>query len=297
MNKLTLWIIGVVGLLMLTSCDHHFYQPMTGEFYSPSEFDLNHEEVYFQSADGEKLHAWFFSSAVKPARGTILHLHGNSANMTNYLYYVAFLVKEGYHLMMFDYRGFGKSSGEPSPEGIMLDSEAALEYLRNRKEVGGNQVIIFGQSLGGAVAISMVGMSDKQGIQAVIAEAPFSSYYRVAREKMEDVPLLNWFSTFAAWISIDDRTSPIRFVRQVSPVPLLIVHGTADHVVPFSHGQTLFEQAIEPKTFWAIEEGRHIQMLSKFRSIYRPKLLAFLSSLQGIGCKPHPPSSSVSCIE
>ncbi len=280
LTKFTLWILGVVGLLMLTSCDHHFYKPLTGEFYSPSEFDLNHEEVFFQSSDGEKLHGWFFPPATKPARGTILHLHGNSTNMTNYLYYVAFFVKEGYQLMMFDYRGFGKSSGEPSPEGILLDSEAALEYLRSRKEVRHDQVIIYGQSLGAAVAITMVGRSDKKGIQAVIAEAPFSAYRRVAREKMEDVPLLNWFSGLAAGISIDDRTSPIRFVRQVSPVPLLIVHGTADRVVPFAHGKRLFDQAIKPKNFWVIEEGRHIQMLSKFRSIYRPKLLAYLINLQ-----------------
>jgi fermentation-respiration switch protein FrsA (DUF1100 family) len=278
-KKLLLWILGVVGLLMLTSCDHHFYQPSQGEFYSPTEFDLNHEAVSFQSSDGETLHGWFFPSDKRPAKGTILHLHGNSANMTNYLYYVAFLVKEGYHLLMFDYRGFGKSSGEPSPGGVLRDSEAALAYLRSRNEVRDDQIIIYGQSLGAAVAISLVGRSDKRGIKAVIAEAPFSAYRRAAQEKMEEVFFLSWFSGLAADISIDDRTSPIRFVRQVSPVPLLIVHGTADRVVPFAHGQRLFDRAIEPKTFWVIEEGRHIQMLSKFRSIYRPKLLAYLASL------------------
>jgi len=269
-----------MGLLMLMSCDHHFYQPLQGEFYSPSEFDLDFEKISFQSSDGETLQGWFIPSEKKPVKGTILHLHGNSANMTNYLYYVAFLVKAGYNLMMFDYRGFGDSTGEPSPEGIMLDSKAALEYIRSRKEVKAAEVIIYGQSLGGAVAISMVGSSDKKGIQAVIAEAPFSGYRRVAQEKMEDVLFLKWFSGLAADISIDDRTSPIRFVRQVTPVPLLIVHGTADRVVPFSHGQRLFDQALEPKTFWVIEEGRHIQMLSKFRSIYRRKLLVYLSNLE-----------------
>lgn len=279
LKKIFIGVWMITGILFLVSCDHHFYQPLKGEFYSPKEFQLNHENVFFNSSDGVKLHGWFIPSLKKPAKGTILHFHGNSANMTNYLYYVAFLVKEGYHLMMFDYRGFGKSTGEPTPEGLLQDSRAALDYLRTREEVEENRIIIYGQSLGGVLAISLVGSEKDSGIMAVIAEAPFSSYQEVAREKMEKIVFLKWFSGITADISIDDRTAPILFVGQISPIPLLIVHGTDDRVVPFHHGKKLFEQAAEPKSFWVIDEGRHIQMLSKFRSIYRLKLLEYLSNL------------------
>ncbi len=266
-------------VLLLVSCDHHFYKPLKGEFYHPSEFNLAVEEVFFQSPDGEKLHGWFIPSRKQPAKGTVLYLHGNSANMTNYLFYVAFLAEAGYHLMMFDYRGFGKSTGEPTAKGLIMDSQAALDYIRTRKEVDANHIIIFGQSLGGAVAVSMAGSTDKRGIKGVIVEAAFASYQQLAKKKMEDIVLLKWINGVAAKLFIDDQYAPIRFVQQVSPVPILIIHGTADRVVPFSDGEQLFKQALHPKAFWKIEEGRHIQMLSKYRSIYRPKLLAYLTAL------------------
>jgi len=278
-RKLFFGVLMIVGLITLISCDHHFYQPLKGEFYSPQEFQLIHKEVFFNTPDGEKLHGWFIPSQNSEVKGTILHLHGNSANMTNYLYYVAFLAKAGYHLMMFDYRGFGKSTGQPSPAGLLIDCEAALNYLHSREDVPKNEIVIYGQSLGGALAITLAGSSKQNRIKAVIAEAPFSSYREVAEEKMNNMVFLKWFSGIAADISIDDRIAPIAFVDKIAPIPLLIVHGTDDRVVPFHHGEKLYEQAAEPKLFWVIHDGRHIQMLSKFRSIYRPKLLEYLSKL------------------
>lgn len=273
------WLIISVVMLLLTSCDHHFYKPLTGEFYHPSEFNLASEAVFFKTTDGETLHGWFIPSGKQPARGTVVHLHGNSANMTNYLFYVAFLADAGYHLLMFDYRGFGKSTGEPTAEGLLLDAGAAIAYVKSRKEVDADKIIIYGQSLGGAVAISLAGSTDITGIAAIIAEAPFASHEQLAKKKMENIAVLKWINGVAARLLIDDRYAPIRFVENISPTPLLIIHGTADRVVPFSDGEQLFRKALPPKTFWTIKGGRHIQMLSKYRSIYRPKLLGYLAAL------------------
>lgn len=271
----------VAGLLLLSSCDHHFYKPLKGTFYHPSEFNLEFEELFFRSPGGERLNGWFFPSKKTPARGAVLHLHGNSANMSNYLFYVAFLAEAGYHLMMFDYRGFGKSTGEPTAEGVLEDSRAALDTLRNRKEVDAENIIVYGQSLGGSIAITMVGRGDRQGVTAVVAEAPFASYRRLAEKKMDEITFLNWFNGVAAQLFVEDRFSPEHFVGGISPVPLLIVHGTDDRVVPFTDGQRLYDLAGKNKTFWKIEGGRHIQMLSKYRSIYRPRLLDYLDDIQG----------------
>lgn len=270
-----------IWVLVSTSCNHHFFNPQKGEFYLPEEFGLTHREVQISTSDGEILQAWFIPTPSESPKGTILYLHGNSINMTNYLYYIAFLAQEGYQLLMFNYRGFGDSTGEPTPKGVILDAQAALDFLRNMEDVDPQKLVVYGQSLGGAVVISLVGKVDKKGILAVIAEAPFSSFQQVAQEKIDDMAVLGWFSGTASSLFIDDQDSPIRFVNHISPIPLLIVHGTADRVVPYHHGEDLFKAAGEPKFFWTIQEGRHIQMLSKYRSIYRPKILEFLEEVLG----------------
>ena len=277
-TKLAPWLLFLMAMVSV-SCNHHFFNPQKGEIYSPAEFGLSHQEVQIPTSDGEILQGWFIPSTSVPAKGTVLYLHGNSVNMTNYLYYIAFLVEEGYQLLMFNYRGFGESTGEPTPEGINLDAQAALDFLRNMEEVDPLKLIIYGQSLGGAVAISLVGSKDKKGILAVISEAAFSSYQKVAQEKIDDMAVIGWFSGTASSLFIDDRYSPLRFVKNIAPVPLLIVHGTADRVVPFHHGEVLFQAASERKYFWRIQDGRHIQMLSKYRSVYRSKILEFLAEV------------------
>lgn len=272
------WLVTAVFLAVIGGCSHHFYKPLKGEFYNPEEFNLVYESVFFNTPDGEKLHGWFIPARKQPARGTVLYLHGNSANMTNYLFYVAFLAEEGYNLMMFDYRGFGESTGEPTAEGLQVDSQAALDYVRSRREVNPDRIVIYGQSLGGAVAITLAGSGRHKGISAVIAEAAFVSYRDLAEEKMEEVAILKWFNGIAATLFVDDTLAPRDYIRNIAPVPMLIVHGTDDRVVPYANGQQLFEKARQPKEFWTIEGGRHIQMLSKYRSIYRPRLLAYLAS-------------------
>jgi uncharacterized protein len=107
------------------------------------------------------------------AKGTVLHLHGNAANVSNHLPLVAWLPARGYQVLMLDYRGFGRSEGRPTLDGIVTDALAALDYLRTRPDVDSSRLIVFGQSIGGATALRMLAR-DAQGVRLGVIEAAFS---------------------------------------------------------------------------------------------------------------------------
>ena len=111
--------------------ERFFFYPDTLQYSKPAQFGLVAEDVWIAASDGSKLHAWFLPSQ-GPARGTVLHLHGNAANVSNHLPLVAWLPARGFNLLTLDYRGFGRSQGTPSLDGVVDDAAAALAYLRTR---------------------------------------------------------------------------------------------------------------------------------------------------------------------
>lgn len=174
--KHKLLLFGLAALLALlfglSSCAQQaFYYPDHAEYGSPAQSGLPYENVSFQSADGTRLHGWFVpargAADAKQARATIIHFHGNAQNLTAHWQAVKWLPEHGYNVFLFDYRGYGQSEGDPSPEGLFADSNAALDYVRNRPDVNPERLLVFGQSLGGTNAIAVVGAGNKAGVRAV----------------------------------------------------------------------------------------------------------------------------------
>lgn len=249
-----------------------FFYPDREEYDSPDRVGFDYEHVFFNSADGTLLSGWFIPavgvSSPRDAKGTVIHLHGNAQNMTAHWSFAEFVPRRGYNLFAFDYRGYGDSTpGRPDPKGVFEDSVAALDYLRARPDIDTGKLFVFGQSLGGMLAIAASGASPK-GIRAVVAEAPFHSYSARVKEKMPGSKLV-----------LDDTYCATTYVARLSPIPLLLIHGTSDVVVPYAHSVRLLAEAGEPKQLITIDGGDHIDAMTRRHGTkYQDLMIAFFDS-------------------
>lgn len=276
----------VLVLAMLIGCNNLFYYPSRHRFVDPTSLGLRYTDVFFESLDGMRLHGWFFpasggsgdQSALETharARATVVHFHGNAENITTHFRNVAWLPGEGYNVFAFDYRGYGRSSGSLDRTGIQDDAAAAVRYVRTRPDVDPHRLILFGQSLGGAIAVYVAAAQTREGIRAVVIDSAFSGYRTIVREKLAGT-WLTWPFQWPLSFLVSDRLSPKAVIHGVSPIPLLIIHGTADEIVPSHHAEELFAAAREPKTLWLVPDAGHTQALLKHGDIYRRRLIAFL---------------------
>jgi fermentation-respiration switch protein FrsA (DUF1100 family) len=278
-KKITVMFLVLVPCFLCQGCvSNLFYQPDRKLYDTPDKHGLKYEEVFFRSKDGTQLGGWFLP-AVGIAKGTVIHFHGNAQNMSAHFGFVSWLPAQGFNLFVFDYRGYGTSAGKANRDGVHEDSLAALDYIAARPGIDHNRLLVLGQSLGGANAIAAVGSRPYPGIRAVVIESAFSSYREIVRDKIGTIPLLSLLRTPLSNLLLGDQYAPADVVANIAPTPLLIIHGTADGVVPYSHGRRLFELAREPKQFWAIEGGGHIEAFVNHGADYRQRLLVYFDEV------------------
>ena len=171
--------------------------------------------------------------------------HGNARNLTWHVRYVAWLAERGFDVLVFDYRGYGASDGEPTRSGVVRDAVAAIDFALAREP---ERTVVFGHSLGGAIALSAV--ARRPAVRAVVAENTFPSYREVASAT---VPWLSWL---VPWL-VSEGEDPVEALPHIPPRPLLVIHGTADRIVPYELGASLFEAALEPKRLHRVEGADH----------------------------------------
>ena len=259
--------------LLLPGCTSLFFQPMRQHLRTPDQIGLAWRNVWFEADDGVRLHGWLLP-AQAVSRGTILFLHGNAENVSTHIGSVAWLPAGGFNIFLIDYRGYGLSEGMPTLDGLHRDVAAAIETVFAIDGVDANRVALFGQSLGGSIAITALARSPhKRRFAALIVEGAFSGYRSIAREALARTWLtwpLQWPLSFA----VDDEYQPIEAIARISPVPVLIVQGEEDPVVPVSHAEALYAAAREPKSLWLVPRAGHIDV---FRwPQYRDRLLEYL---------------------
>jgi fermentation-respiration switch protein FrsA (DUF1100 family) len=219
------------------------FYPQTSLDMFPGDFDLPFEDVYFKSEDDRRLHGWFIPS--KPDDGpVILFCHGNAGNISHRLENVQLLVHQNLSVFIFDYRGYGKSDGKPSVTGIYRDGLAAYDHLCKERQIQPEQIIPFGRSLGGAVAIEI---ALRRKVQAVIIESTFTSTKDMART-------ITLFRLFAPLVPT--HLDNLKKIQRIN-VPILIVHGEQDKLVPFTMGKELFHAARAPKYFYPLPTAGH----------------------------------------
>jgi uncharacterized protein len=268
----------LAAALLLGSCTQVFLHPGREEVLHPQRLGLAYEDVWIAAPDGARLHAWYLPAAA-PARGTVLHLHGNAENISTFIGATHWLPQRGYNVLLLDYRGYGRSEGDPSVAHLHEDAAAALSHLLARGAGSGSPLFVFGQSIGGAVAIRTAAHHpDRARIAAVVTEGAFSGYARIAREKLGALWLtwpLQWPLSllFASDFDAEDAVGAL-------PMPLLLIHGERDPVVDVSHGRRLYQAARGPRELWIVPGGGHVDAFK--HPANRERLLRYFETLASL---------------
>ncbi len=254
-------VVVVAVLLLLAGCvERMFFYPDSATYSRPEQFGLRHEEVTFPLDDQVRLHGWWLPAS-GTAKATVLHLHGNAANISNHLPLVAWLPAAGFNVLLFDYRGFGASEGKPTLNGLVDDGLAALNYLRARSDVDANRIVLLGQSIGGATVLRLLAR-DAQGVKLAIIDSAFARYRGIARDAaLQSVLLAPLAPLAAAWLPAAEQ-DPIAALSRLR-VPLLFLHGTADRVIGSKHSEELHAAANEPKRLIRVEGAQHMEALMR----------------------------------
>jgi hypothetical protein len=234
---------------------------------TPRDWGLAYEDVYFTTEDGLTLNGWWVPGNGSPV--TLLWLHGNGGNISHRVDTLKLRRDRlGANVFIFDYREYGRSEGTVSEEGTYRDGTAAIKYLRSRPGLDPSRIVLFGESLGGAVAVEM---AIRYGCAALILESPFLSIAEMAKVSFPFLPIGPLLRTKY------DSLSKIGKVK----APILIVHGEQDEIVPFRHGRRLFEAASEPKEFFAIRGAHHNDISAVGGTAYLDRLNHFLGRVTG----------------
>ena len=215
-------------------------------------------DVWFAGADGTELHGWWFEART-PRRGTVVQFHGNAGNITSHYASLEWVTAQGYDFFTFDYRGYGRSGGSPTLAGVHGDALAAFAYASRRSAANpAADLVLYGQSLGGAVVLRMLDdVADQRQIRAVIVEGTFHSYQDAAAAVLWREPL-SFLFTGLAYSLVSDDYAPSASIGRVAPIPLLVVHDVHDPVVPFGFGKAVYQLARAPKEFWPVDSGGHV---------------------------------------
>lgn len=230
----------------------------------PSDWGMPFEDVYFSTGDGLTLNGWFVPGEKEM---TWLMFPGNAGNISYRLDNLRLLHHRlSLNIFIFDYRGYGRSQGRPSEEGTYLDAEAALTYLRSRRDIDPEAIIFFGRSLGSAVAVNL---ATKHKCLGLILESPPTSLVGMMKRLFPSLP---------------PEELPIKYdslskIKRIS-VPLLILHGDCDEVVPFFMGRKLYEAANEPKQFYTIENAGHNDTYMVGGEEYFQAIASFIESVE-----------------
>jgi len=245
LNLLILLAVAYLGVVLLVYSGQSrlVYFPEKLLSITPEAIGLDYTSVTITTRDGETLHGWWMS--VPDAKGTVLFFHGNAGNISHRINYLTMFKRLGYNTLLFDYRGYGQSSGVPSESGTYLDAQAAWHYLTETRGIAPARIVVFGESLGGAVA-AWLAAQEKPGLLALAST--FTSVPDLAAKLYPFLPV-RWITRF----DYDTRKS-----LQSVTCPVFIAHSPQDEIIPFELGRQLFQAAPEPKQFLELEGGHNI---------------------------------------
>jgi len=237
------------------------YYPTKTIVFDPANSGLKYEDVFFETEDNLRLNGWFVPT--ENPRGTLIFCHGNAGNISHRIEIIEIFNRLKLNVFIFDYRGYGKSQGTPSEEGLYQDAQAAYKYLLSRKDINKEAILVYGKSIGANVAIDLV---SKVSTACLISESGFTSAYDMGKKMFPYLPI--------KWI-ITVKYDALEKIKNIT-IPKLIIHSKEDEIVPFKLGERLFEAASPPKEFYQMR-GTHNEALFMAKQEYSLRINEFLT--------------------
>ncbi|SEL44410.1 alpha/beta hydrolase [Nitrosovibrio tenuis] len=242
-------VMAVIAYVLLAGVLFFFqsrliYYPDYGRHIAitPVDAGLAYEPVEISTVDGETLHGWFVPAPA--ATGTVLFFHGNAGNISHRMEYVSMFHRLHYNTFIFDYRGYGDSTGAPSEPGTYRDAQAAWEYLTKKRNTQPDRIVLFGESLGGAVA-AWLAVRERPAL--LVLASVFTSIPDMGAKLYPFLPV-RLLSRF--------EYNTLESLRSVTS-PVFVAHSPSDEIVPFTQGQALYEAAPHPKQFLELQGGHN----------------------------------------
>ena len=242
------FLITIAGIYLLILGLMYIFQnqllfiPSSGFIQTPAGAGLTAEDVWVETKDGVRIHGWYFPN--EEAEYVVVLSHGNAGNIGGRIDIASTLLSSGASVLMYDYRGFGQSEGSPSEKGLYKDIEAIVEHLNLEYGYTEPQILMYGRSLGGAVAAYAATRYDVGGL---VLDSAFKNLRAMVREVYPFVP-----SRLAKYDFPTDE-----YIRKLDGIPVMIMHSPNDEIVRYHHGQILYELAGDPKSFVELRGGHN----------------------------------------
>jgi fermentation-respiration switch protein FrsA (DUF1100 family) len=258
------FILGSVALVIPFMLNSLLYFPFREIEMTPAEVGLAFDDVEIPTEDGLRLHGWWVPARA-PSLGHVLLCHGNAGNVGNRVVHAKLLSEAGLDVLLFDYRGYGRSAGKPDEPGIYRDARAARAALLRQPGTEAARLVYLGESLGGAVALALALESPPRGL---VLQSTFTSVRDMGRLHYPFIPAA----------IVPDAYPSLSRIRSLK-APLLVLHGDRDDIVPLAHGQALFAAAPEPKQLRVFPRMGHNDLVVLAGRDYAAAIADWLRSL------------------
>ncbi len=250
--RLGLVFISVLALSSCASLTSLYFYPQSVWVQTPDRFGVAYEDVWFESRDGTRLHAWHLKPETPDSTlPVILYLHGNAENISTHSLSILWMTELGFDVLALDYRGYGASEGRARMPGVLEDVEVAALWWREQNP--GRTLAVLGQSMGAAMAVNLAAQPD--AVDMLVAESSFAGFPDVARAALGKAGILGWLVYPFTWLVPDDWDPQAQAAKV--RVPALLMHSRMDDVIPYKQGREVYE-AMPPGACWAESKGPHI---------------------------------------
>lgn len=266
-------------LIYFSNCFSLFYHPSKIDFFSPKKLGIPYKEIYYKTKDGVLLNGYFLPARSENKNRIIVYFHGNAQNISAHYLSLHWLIHYGYDILIWDYRGFGNSEGEVNHIKNFQDIQELIDYsLIIKKE--NQKVILWGQSLGGALLITSFANSNSinhKDIILLIIDGSFDQYSKIIDYHSDLLCLVPFRFFIKNYYS--DSYSPNNYIEQIH-IPIIFIYGKQDSIIPWEMGYNLFLKANTPKIFLLVEYGGHSNWIHFGTSPTSKKILEILESIE-----------------
>ncbi len=271
-----------ITMIVFIGCNGAFYQGSKNELFIINRDRVTYEDRYYQSGDNV-LHGRFFPAENRDSvKGVVVQFHGNAENLSTHFIGLIWVVYRDYDLFVWDYSGYGESQGESSREQLYKDGLATLDYVLDSIQSSSKRFIVFGQSLGGAVAPPVLASWEhRDTVNALIIDSSFPHYRSAARSVLSQ-RWWTWWLQPLVYLTVTEAYAPIDYYEQLSDIPTVIAHCKQDQVINYDLGLELYKQIRGPKVFFGYDKCGHIGAFTRFRLGHNAELFNALDSLESV---------------